>query len=67
MIRRLACLLHGHEPGDARDWIGRPLACGRCGACESEMTRRAWERLCGQAAIRWWTVMARAELARRAS
>ncbi len=65
LLGRLRCLWSGHVPSDDRDWIGRPLACERCGASESEIPRRAWERLCGRAAIRWWSVMAEAEMARR--
>ena len=62
---RLACLFRGHEPSVARDWVGRPLECERCGAVSSDMSRRAWERLCGRAALADWNAAAAAELDRR--
>lgn len=62
LLRRLWCLLFGHEPGD-RDWVGRPMECARCGLYDTEMGRRARERFCGRAAIADWNAEAMRRIA----
>lgn len=50
----LLCLWCGHDPGDYRDFVGRPMGCIRCRTADAEMSRWQYERFCGKAAIADW-------------
>ncbi len=59
------CLWRGHDPGESRDWVGRPLRCERCGEVGTRMARWQMLRWYGEAAQREWNRKAVNEMALR--